>query len=584
MLNSNLRRQFIIAMILTAILPLVTLFFGLYYFNIIPLLRSWINYNRSVVDQQFIVEQTAQARRIADELTEYFMHLDLQVIMLASVADNQSLPQVYRSAIIKEYINRFPGILYVHSTEGIEVGRSSESLLQLMTDITHGNIPLNTITDSRVKMSAPIQIPSLSDESIIVMQMSSVYGTESSMTILAELPTVSSIGKHLLKNRALMVVDQQGKLILKSESNEHPLGSDMNNLIIVNDFVSLGVTEKPYQYKIAEGSVVQGILAEVEPVGWGLVTEYLPTNSSGIMLEMESSFADLLDRLLMAMILGVISVGLLAGSIGALIAVRFTKPFKLILEGINHLRSGDFSYRFQVTGPEDTRRLSNMLNLLTSSLEVSTRKLKKHADQLRELFMGSVSALVTAIDAKDPYTRGHSRRVQIISLTLGRQMGLTTDELTELEVSALMHDIGKLGVDELLLRKPGLLTTSEREALEQHPVFGAEIMRHIPMFKNMLPGMLHHHERWDGSGYPDGLTGHKIPLYGRIISVADTFDAMTSSRPYQETLTYEEARELIVGWSGTRYDPEVVKAFNASFEEIVTISNNIKTVMENAPL
>ena len=104
------------------------------------------------------------------------------------------------------------------------------------------------------------------------------------------------------------------------------------------------------------------------------------------------------------------------------------------------------------------------------------------------------------------------------------------------------------------------------------------------MFKNMLPGMLHHHERWDGTGYPDGLSGQKIPLYGRIISVADTFDAMTSSRPYQETLTYEEAKELIVGWAGTRYDPEVVDAFVACFDDIASISESIKTVMENAPM
>ena len=196
---------------------------------------------------------------------------------------------------------------------------------------------------------------------------------------------------------------------------------------------------------------------------------------------------------------------------------------------------------------------------------------------MRKLFLGSVSSLVAAIDAKDPYTQGHSRRVQIISVAIGKQMKLNSEQLDELEISALMHDIGKLGVNESLLKKPGVLTSEERESLERHPVLGAEIVRHIPMFQNMLPGLLHHHERWDGSGYPLGLVGKNIPIYGRIVAVADTFDAMTSSRPYQETLTHEEARDLIIGWSGIRYDPLVVEAFAAVFSEISMICNTLSS-------
>jgi len=131
-----------------------------------------------------------------------------------------------------------------------------------------------------------------------------------------------------------------------------------------------------------------------------------------------------------------------------------------------------------------------------------------------------------------------------------------------------MHDIGKLGIDDAILKKPGRVTPEELKTLQEHPRLGASIMKPIPQFAHMISGMLHHHERWDGSGYPEGLEREDISLYGRIIALADTFDAMTSDRPYQKTFTFNDARDMIIGWSGTRYDPTIVDAFEKEFRKI----------------
>ncbi|MCD4653884.1 HD domain-containing protein, partial [bacterium] len=581
---NDMRRQFVVAMVLVAILPLIFLSVGLYYYNAMPLLNSFINFNRNMLDRQLILEQISKTRDLADELADYFHQIETQSVLLTSVSDNDAFPLIYRKAIISDYLKRFPRILWMHTDHGFQVGISDSVMQDILDRTVSGKIPVYSIGDSGLKISSPIQIPTYSQESLLVMSIPSIFDNSTRVTLLMELPSVETLKEDASLEDSLIVVDDRGKLILKSGDIVAMLGDDMTSLPVVNAFVNKGITDEASVYKLEDGRAIRGILSRVEMVNWGLITQKQPSNSTGVMLEMESSAADLIHRLALASILGVLSVGLLAGVIGALVAIRFTKPLHLILQGIEIVKKGNYSYRFKNVGPVDIRELAKTLNSLTGSIQQSTEDLREHGDQMRNMFIGSVSALVAAIDAKDPYTRGHSRRVQIISMILGRRMGLNQTELSELEISALMHDIGKLGIDEALLRKPGLLTAEERKTLEHHPVLGAEIMRHIPMFMNMLPGMLHHHERWDGSGYPDGLIGEAIPLYGRIITVADTFDAMTSSRPYQETVTHQEACELITQWSGTRYDPLVVDALVVDFDEICSVSNSVNLIAENATI
>ena len=187
--------------------------------------------------------------------------------------------------------------------------------------------------------------------------------------------------------------------------------------------------------------------------------------------------------------------------------------------------------------------------------------------QLENLFLSSIRAIVNAIEEKDEYTRGHTGRVTEYSLLIGKRLGLSNDEIKTLELSALLHDVGKIGIPDSILRKPGRLTDEEYAVIKSHPLRGVKILEPIENIRHILPGIRHHHERYDGKGYPDGLKGKKIPFYARIIAVADAFDAMTSDRPYRKGLPIEIARKEIEENSGTQFDPECADAFLRELDE-----------------
>ena len=178
-----------------------------------------------------------------------------------------------------------------------------------------------------------------------------------------------------------------------------------------------------------------------------------------------------------------------------------------------------------------------------------------------EYMLSTIKALITALEARDEYTKGHTHRVSKYALMLGNYMGLSTFELDKLEIAANLHDIGKIGVRDDILLKPGKLSDEEYATIQEHAVIGAEILRPLNSLNDVIPLILFHHERWDGEGYPSMIKGDEIPLGARIIAVADTFDAITSDRPYRKALTEKEAVEIIKNNSGTQFCPRCVAAF-----------------------
>ena len=186
-------------------------------------------------------------------------------------------------------------------------------------------------------------------------------------------------------------------------------------------------------------------------------------------------------------------------------------------------------------------------------------------DELKELFAGSLKALTNSIDAKDQYTRGHSERVAFISRWIAERMAQThpisEKEIHHIYLAGLLHDIGKIGVSEAVLRKRGKLTDEERAVICAHPRIGASILAEIRQMDDIVPGVLCHHERLDGKGYPQGLTGDRIPLIGKILSLADAFDAMTSKRVYRDAMSIRRALAEIEKGVGTQFDPEVARIF-----------------------
>jgi len=173
----------------------------------------------------------------------------------------------------------------------------------------------------------------------------------------------------------------------------------------------------------------------------------------------------------------------------------------------------------------------------------------------------AAAALVGPVESGEPYMRGHSRRVALMAALIGEALQLSLEDLRTLHQSALMHDIGKIGVPDTILNKPERLTDDEFLVVKSHPVRGEAIARAFPHLANALPGIRSHHERWDGSGYPDGLVGDAIPLQGRIIAIADVFDAMTSSRAYRGAHDLRTVLGELRRGAGVRYDRQVVEAF-----------------------
>jgi HD-GYP domain-containing protein (c-di-GMP phosphodiesterase class II) len=210
--------------------------------------------------------------------------------------------------------------------------------------------------------------------------------------------------------------------------------------------------------------------------------------------------------------------------------------------------------------------LGASFNQMTDQIERFVGDLQRSAEENRELFLGTVKALAAAIDGKDPYTRGHSERVSRFSVATAQALGLPEDEIEKIRVSALLHDVGKIGIDDRVLKKPAALTDEEFEIMKSHPQKGFKIMSQIPAMRDFLPGMYMHHEMINGEGYPQGLRGDQIPMQARIVSVADTFDAMTTERPYQRAMDLSAALTRLKSFVGSRYDARVVAAFVAACE------------------
>src|ERR1700749_3038948 len=257
-------------------------------------------------------------------------------------------------------------------------------------------------------------------------------------------------------------------------------------------------------------------------------------------------------------------VTLAALLLGYFFAVGISGPIRGLAASTRAISRGEFHQRSAVRGASEISELAENFNKMAGDIEEYIEKLKESAEVNRELFLGSIRMLAAAIDEKDPYTRGHSGRVAKYSTLIARELGLVDAEIETLRISALLHDVGKIGVEDRVVKKPGALTAEEFALMKQHTVKGANIMRPVSQLKEMLPGIELHHEHMDGRGYPYGLTGPQIPMMARIIGVADTLDAMTTNRPYQSAMDLDYALGKIKGLAGSKFDTVVVNALDAA--------------------
>lgn len=259
-------------------------------------------------------------------------------------------------------------------------------------------------------------------------------------------------------------------------------------------------------------------------------------------------------RLVLVVLFGAIALGTLL--IGMALADRITRPIEELVASMRLVTAGDYSRRVKVESPDEIGYLAETFNDMTAALQAQIR-------EREEGYFRNLEALARAIDARDPYTFEHSARVAAISHELADGMGLPPTELVVLRRAGLLHDIGKIGVPDRILGKTGPLTDEEWASIRRHPVIGYEMLKDIPFLRMSLDPVRHHHERWDGAGYPDQLKGTAISQLARIVAVADAFDAMTSDRPYRKGFSFEFAARTIVSEAGRQFDPAVAEAFKA---------------------
>jgi HD-GYP domain-containing protein (c-di-GMP phosphodiesterase class II) len=220
-----------------------------------------------------------------------------------------------------------------------------------------------------------------------------------------------------------------------------------------------------------------------------------------------------------------------------------------VLEAINKLGEGSFS-------EDDVSIFQSLADQVAVALD-NARLL----EEIEGLFFQTAESLADAIEKRDPYTGGHTKRVTTYSISVGEQLNLDPDEMRRLKLAAILHDIGKIGVEDTILRKEDKLTEEEYDQMKKHTLMGAEIIGHIRQLHGIIPGLKYHHEKVDGKGYPEGLADGSIPLIAKIVAVADTFDAMTSDRPYRKALGKEEAFNELRRCVGTQFDRELVDSF-----------------------
>ena len=248
-------------------------------------------------------------------------------------------------------------------------------------------------------------------------------------------------------------------------------------------------------------------------------------------------------------------------AIGVWLARRIARPVHRLVEATRLVSAGDLAHQTPVTTHDEIGELTESFNQMTHSLKDKSASLKVTMTQLQDTYLMTIEALAAAVEARDPYTHGHTQRVEAYTVIMAKALGCDESEVSAIRRASVLHDIGKIGIEDVILRKQARLEPDEEIRMQKHPVISVDMLKGIDFLDPVLPLVRHHHERWDGNGYPDQLHADEIPLGARILAVADALDAMTSDRPYRAARTFEYAKTEILKGSATHFDPEVVTAF-----------------------
>lgn len=370
---------------------------------------------------------------------------------------------------------------------------------------------------------------------------------------------ISSLKNASQAGLETFVVDRQGRLVAGADTH-YATGQEMTGNELVKMFVDQTrfdlVPTTSFTMQRGKRSVdMLGSYSPVPSLQWAVIAQKTQEDAYQSVFEMQWNA----EKYLFYAILLSVAFGIFA-------ARRISTPLQTLTESSRAIARGDFSQRVQLKSRTEIGELANTFNTMSSELERFVFDLKRAAEENKTLFLSSIQMLAGAVDEKDPYTRGHSDRVTRYSVLIAKEIGLPEEEVEKIRIAAQLHDVGKIGIEDRILKKPGALTPDEYEIMKTHTTKGAAILRPVEMLKEMIPGIELHHESLDGRGYPHGLKGDQIPLSPRIIMVADCFDAMTTNRPYQAAMDPEYVIRIINSLVNTKFDPKMVTALTAVFE------------------
>ncbi len=522
--------------------------------SVLPLLASsykLMDISRTYLEDELLALHSQVANAAAGEISSTMTNVLSNLELVAKAQGGASpLSREARNRSLIFYLDQYPEIkrLTQYSTNGGEIARAYRVGQSKLPGIDQNvkAIAIKEASAGKTYISSPVV---LSTEQIPIIAVSMpIYASDG--TIRSILLGVISLNRvqetiqriNIRRQGIAYVVDGGGVLIAHQAVERVAESEDMSSVEIVGKYLLTGVSAGTIPYRDKMGKDMVGSYSTVKGLGWGVVVQEPRSDAYEIIRKM--SFQTVIWALVAAMAAGIAST---------ILAIRLASPIGILAEKVMSLAKGDFHQRVDIRSRNELGQLAVTFNHMASRIE-------KHDRNMRELFINTTKALAAAIDAKDPYTRGHSQRVAQITLEISRELGLSPAEQQKVNIAALLHDVGKIGIEDRILRKPTELTDEEYNIIRQHPVWGSMIMGHIKQLKEIIPGIESHHERLDGTGYPKGLKGAQIPLLGRIIAVADTFDAMTSARLYQKAMEPEFVVSKLVEWKGSRYDPEIVDA------------------------
>jgi putative nucleotidyltransferase with HDIG domain len=524
------------------------------------------------------VQQNETTRSLASETLQFEqgVHEQLatqrQVLTLTGwtqdVDDPTVAPQLAR--LLQEFAENNPNILYVTAINKQAKGQSAGSF----------SADQDPFVDAALKrgfqasyqgfdfLSEPFALGQ-DDHPALVMSVPLMQDGQFS-GMLAAVVSLDRLQQRLrevsVRHRTVFIVDVHGRIVAYPDTRQFVPGRDVTPIFpLVKQFKELpsllratqttnfSILDKDGRHKVE----MIGTYSTIPELRWAVMAQRSMDDAridAGVN-EMRSQALNF-----------VVGVTLVALLFGYLFAVGITRPIRGLVESTRAISRAEFHERAEVRGAAEISELAETFNHMAGDIEQYVDKLKDAAAENRELFLGSIRMLAAAIDEKDPYTRGHSGRVAKYSLILGDLLGLSTEDLDRLRISALLHDVGKIGVEDRVLKKPGKLTEEEFDLMKQHTVKGANIMRPVAQLRDVLPGIELHHERMDGCGYPYGLQGDQIPMMARIIAVADTLDAITTNRPYQSAMDLGYALDRIRSLAVTKFDGQVVAALERAVE------------------